>query len=357
MKTKKYKKIVEDNGYRYYETNYSISALKYSEEDYDIEIKVGKLRPGVLEVNIKGFCGDESDMILAAMELAETPPEDREEECAMTSFFRQKIEELGFQTRDSRENYIVANMNGNLIAIISKNIRKQINTDFVAWDELSDKKKDMLFDLFIRFTSTPPEDREEESFLTTKEFIEKVNNLGFNVEIIKDENPFSPMYGKDSILKIWCEEELVAKIWLASTYAINTYNEIHAVYRSGYDLDALYRLCFEYAKTPVCCREEEEKDKENRPNWMIRWLGEPVRDCERETSDYEVGRQDMSDKYVFKFTLEQAEVINKLIGFKLSECVAWKASEYEETIELSRSLNRQIGYFHGLENNMGLKDD
>lgn len=80
MKTKKYKKIVEDNGYRYYETNYSISALKYSEEDYDIEIKVGKLRPGRLEVNIKGFCGDESDIILKAMELAETPPEDREED-------------------------------------------------------------------------------------------------------------------------------------------------------------------------------------------------------------------------------------------------------------------------------------
>lgn len=80
MKTKKYKKIVEDNGYRYYETNYSISALKYSEEDYGIEIKVGKLRPGRLEVNIKGFCGDELDIILAAKELAETPLEDRDED-------------------------------------------------------------------------------------------------------------------------------------------------------------------------------------------------------------------------------------------------------------------------------------
>lgn len=80
MRTKKYKKIVEENGYRYYENNYSITARKYSEEDYDIEIKVGKLRPGRLEVNIKVFCGDESDIILAAMELAETPPDDREED-------------------------------------------------------------------------------------------------------------------------------------------------------------------------------------------------------------------------------------------------------------------------------------
>lgn len=79
MRTKEYKEIVEDNGYRYYETIYSIIARKYSEEYYNIEIKVGKLRPGRLEVTIKGFCGDESDMILAAMELAETPPEDREE--------------------------------------------------------------------------------------------------------------------------------------------------------------------------------------------------------------------------------------------------------------------------------------
>ena len=114
----------------------------------------------------------------------------------------------------------------------------------------------------------------------------------------------------------------------------------------------LFSLIVVYSATPIPDREEEEKDEKNLPNWMTRWLGEPFRDCERETSDYEVGRQDMSDKYVFKFTLEQAEVINKLIGFKLSECVAWKASDYEETIELSRSLNRQIGYFQGLEKSM-----
>ena len=89
MRTKKYKKIVEDNGYRYYENNYSITARKYSEENYDIEIKVGKLRPGRLEVNIKGFCGDESDIILKAMELAETPLEDREVD--MKSFLVHKF--------------------------------------------------------------------------------------------------------------------------------------------------------------------------------------------------------------------------------------------------------------------------
>lgn len=57
----------------------------------------------------------------------------------------------------------------------------------------------------------------------------------------------------------------------------------------------------------------------------------------------------MIKEYTFKLTLEQAELINKLIGFKLSECVAWQAEEYEETIELSKCINTQIGYFQGLE--------
>lgn len=125
------------------------------------------------------------------------------------------------------------------------------NGIWISITDWCDGKDFNMLKAAVEFAETPPEDREEESFLTTKEFIEKVNNLGFHVEIIKDGNPFNPMYGKDSILKIWCEEELVAKIWLASTYAINTYNEIHAVYRRGYDLNALYRLCFEYAGTPV----------------------------------------------------------------------------------------------------------
>lgn len=40
----------------------------------------------------------------------------------------------------------------------------------------------------------------------------------------------------------------------------------------------------EFAETPPEDR-EGEKDKENRPNWMTRWLGEPVRDCEVEVEE------------------------------------------------------------------------
>lgn len=145
---------------------------------------------------------------------------------------RRKISEDGFVT--------------NQISINS-NTENQVFIENIHCDE-----KDLnVIKAAIELAETPPEDRAEESFLTTKEFIEKVNNLGFHVEIIKDGNPSSPMYGKDSILKIWFEEELVAKIWLSSTYAINTFNEGHIIYRRGYDLNALYRLCFEYAGTPV----------------------------------------------------------------------------------------------------------
>ena len=76
--------------------------------------------------------------------------------------FKQRLEEWEFQVRYTDDEYLIANKNGNLIATVSKKVRKQLNNDFVGWDELSDEKKDMLFDLFIRFASTPPEDREEE---------------------------------------------------------------------------------------------------------------------------------------------------------------------------------------------------
>ena len=64
----------------------------------------------------------------------------------------------------------------------------------------------------------------------------------------------------------------------------------------------------------------------------------------------------MKNEYLFRLTLEQAEVINKLIGFKLSEKVAWSPEEYEETIDLSKCLNRQIGYFQGIQKDMEVEE-
>lgn len=42
------------------------------------------------------------------------------------------------------------------------------------------------------------------------------------------------------------------------------------------------KAAVKFAETPP---EDREKDKENRPNWMTRWLGEPVRDCEVEVEE------------------------------------------------------------------------
>lgn len=66
----------------------------------------------------------------------------------------------------------------------------------------------------------------------------------------------------------------------------------------------------------------------------------------------------MSDKkYQFELTENQAELINKLIGFRLKETVAWSAKEYEDTLKLSKDINRQMGYYKGLEKITELVDD
>lgn len=166
MRIDELKRIVEENGYKLIDNGLVIFIYGYSHgstDEFKTEIRISKLRNKDISIETGVYCEEEEfNVIKASVAFAETSPEDREEECAMTSLFTQKIEELGFQTRDNGENYIVANKNGNLMAIVSKKGRKQLNTDFVAWNELSDEKKDMLFDLFICFTSTPPEDMEVE---------------------------------------------------------------------------------------------------------------------------------------------------------------------------------------------------
>ena len=66
----------------------------------------------------------------------------------------------------------------------------------------------------------------------------------------------------------------------------------------------------------------------------------------------------MSDKkYRYELTENQAELINKLIGFKIRECVAWDAEEYINALQLSKDINRQIGFNQGMEKQRKLRDD
>ena len=93
--------------------------------------------------------------------------------------------------------------------------------------------------------------------MKTKEFVRKVKDLGFTVEMLMDNNPLSKTFKKDSIIEISCDDIVVAKVWMRGTYALNTVNDQHIFFHYKYDMDALYNLCFKYAKTPVCFREEE----------------------------------------------------------------------------------------------------
>lgn len=95
--------------------------------------------------------------------------------------------------------------------------------------------------------------------MKTKEFIEKVKKLGF--EVIYYTNPWSNVETncKYNAIAIYLDDKELVNIWTNCQYAINTISDGHLTYLYGYDLDELYKLCFEYANTPVMDRNEEKK--------------------------------------------------------------------------------------------------
>lgn len=94
--------------------------------------------------------------------------------------------------------------------------------------------------------------------MKTKEFIKKVEKLGFTIEYYK--NPFSNIKSNDcDLITIYHEDRILVKVWTNCRYAISTISDGHSCYLDGYDVDELYKLCFEYANTPVKDREEEKK--------------------------------------------------------------------------------------------------
>lgn len=94
--------------------------------------------------------------------------------------------------------------------------------------------------------------------IKTKEFIKAVENLGFRVEYYK--NPFSNVKSNDyDLITIYHKDRILVKVWTNCRYAISTISDGHFCFINGYDVDKLYKLCFEYANTPVLDREEEKK--------------------------------------------------------------------------------------------------
>lgn len=95
--------------------------------------------------------------------------------------------------------------------------------------------------------------------MKTKEFIKAVEKLGFTIEYSK--NPFSNISsncGYD-LMTIYLDDRILVKIWANCQYAISTVSDGYIDYLYGYDVQELYRLCFEYISTPVEDREEEKK--------------------------------------------------------------------------------------------------
>lgn len=104
--------------------------------------------------------------------------------------------------------------------------------------------------------------------MKTKEFIKAVKKLGFDIEYYK--NPFSNIGSNCyyDLITISANNQVLVKVWTNCQYAISTISDGHSSYLYGYDVDELYKLCFEYACTPVEDREEKEKRYYLRHKWI-----------------------------------------------------------------------------------------
>lgn len=104
--------------------------------------------------------------------------------------------------------------------------------------------------------------------MKTKEFIKSVEKMGFTIEYYK--NPFSNIESNCDydLITISANNQVLVKIWTNCQYAISTVSDGHSCYLDGYDVDELYKLCFEYTSTPVEDREEKEKRYYLRHKWI-----------------------------------------------------------------------------------------
>ena len=82
--------------------------------------------------------------------------------------------------------------------------------------------------------------------MKTEEFIKRVKQLADNVITIR--SPFGNLSG----VQIYKDDNAMITVWTEVTYAINTVNGNCCVpIEKSYELEELYRLCFEYVATPI----------------------------------------------------------------------------------------------------------
>lgn len=154
--------------------------------------------------------------------------------------------------------------------------------------------------------------------MKTKEFIEKVKKLGFCIEYYK--NPFSNVKSSDcDLITIYHEDRILVKVWTNCRYAISTISDGHSCFINGYDVDKLYKLCFEYANTPVKDREEEKKFYLKHRYFEIAGGGRGFFTIANPSGLLFLKYKTNLDNYSQKFTLNEIEEIEEKYNTDLSD--------------------------------------
>lgn len=158
--------------------------------------------------------------------------------------------------------------------------------------------------------------------MKTKEFIEKVKKLGF--EVIYYTNPWSNVETncKYNAIAIYLDDKELVNIWTNCQYAINTISDGHSCFINGYDVDKLYKLCFEYANTPVMDRAEEKKYY-LRHKWFMTEFGDTYYLCKcynaAKNISYGIRISYVTHDETWLFTLNEIEEIKEKFNTDLSE--------------------------------------
>lgn len=155
--------------------------------------------------------------------------------------------------------------------------------------------------------------------MKTKEFIEKVEKMGFDIAYYK--NPYSnekSIFDYD-LITIYLDDQDLVKVWTNCRYAISTISDGHSCFINGYDVDKLYKLCFEYANTPVMDREDKEKKFYLKHRFLVE-----VGDCNYLNSDHSLREfylndKSQSEKIQTQFTLKEIEEIKQKLNTDLAD--------------------------------------
>ena len=148
--------------------------------------------------------------------------------------------------------------------------------------------------------------------MKTKEFIKRVEELGFGVKVY------------DSQIRILANDFIISVVYIGREYMINTYKPVSLAFRNE---DELFDLIIKYAKTPVEDRKEEKKFYlrhrwlKPRPidkNYLNHWIG---------TNKYWLDYNNETENIQTQFNLKEIDEIKEKINTDLGD---FKKTEVEE---------------------------